>query len=77
VRQRKAACGCYSHNSFLTKRGYELVAQRELEFSVGVDTEEPFRYLDRVGSVSGSLSPRLHWDDAVIEEQYRRFHNGS
>ncbi len=34
-------------------------------------------YLDLLGSVSGSDQPDLIWDNEVIQEQYRRFHNGS
>jgi len=33
--------------------------------------------LDKVGSVSGSFLMETDWDDALIEEQYRRFLNGS
>ena len=33
-------------------------------------------YLDKDGSVSGSIPLDLHWQsDALLEEQYRRFHN--
>jgi len=69
-------CGCTSHNGFLTDLGYAQVAQRELERH-GVDSMDMVEYLDKVGSVSGSPMRDLHWDDALIEEQYRRFHNGS
>ena len=34
-------------------------------------------YIDREVSVSGLKPIELHWDAATIEEQYRRFHNGS
>ncbi len=33
--------------------------------------------LDKVGSVSGLKLIETHWDDAVINEQYQRFLNGS
>ncbi len=33
--------------------------------------------LDKVGSVSGSDLFETDWDDRLLEEQYRRFHNGS
>jgi len=60
-----APCKCLSHNGFLTRTGYRVVAEAEQ------------RYLDRVGSVSASTEVELHWPpDALIEEQYRRFHNG-
>ncbi len=32
--------------------------------------------LDRVGSVSGLMHLETDWDDAVIDEQYRRFLHG-
>ena len=68
-------CGCTSHNGFLTKRGYEFAQRSDdsLELAGRVAT----RYLDKVRSVSASTESLLHWDDDVIDEQYRRFHNGS
>ncbi len=42
-----------------------------------VDGSGRLLYLDIPGSVSGSPPPKIHWDDAVIQEQHRRFHNGS
>ena len=72
-------CECLSHNGFLTERGYAEVEQRSLEGleSRGVDTGPELQYLDKVGSVSGSPLTETHWSDALIEDQYRRFHNGS
>ena len=67
-------CGCHSHNGLLLSP--EGLAQRG-DAAPGVDAMELPRYIDRVGSVSGSLPPGLRWDDELIEEQYRRFHNGS
>ncbi len=70
-------CGCYSHDGFLTKSGYDLVAQREA-LRPALDDMQLSMYLDKVGSVSGSGSPSLHWDsDMKIDQQYLRFHNGS
>ena len=74
-------CGCHSHNGFIRRPSDEGLAQRELVFSDGLkvlltDEAEAVR-LDKSGSVSGSILPISHWDDDVIEEQYRRFHNGS
>ncbi len=69
-------CECSAHGGFLTAKGLEETAQRERE-GHGVDGMDLFQYIDRVGSVSGSFQESSHWDDALIEEQYRRFHNGS
>ena len=33
--------------------------------------------LDKVGSVSGLTHLQTHWDDALINQQYQRFLNGS
>ena len=33
--------------------------------------------LDKVGSVSASEQVEIDWDDDLLNEQYRRFHNGS
>ena len=76
---KSRSCSCHSHNGFLLSP--EGLAQRELVFSDDLkvlltDEAEAVR-LDKSGSVSGSILPLSHWDDDVIEEQYRRFHNGS
>ena len=73
-------CSCSAHGSFLTAKGLREAEQREAIFSVdpGVDMGQVVMYLDKVGSVSGSPFPELHWEcDHLLEEQYRRFHNGS
>jgi len=61
-------CGCHSHNGFLTRAGYRAL-----------DMAEQIGYLDRVSSVSG-VTDDGHvsaWPtDVVVDEQYRRFHNG-
>ena len=70
-------CDCRSHNGFLTAKGLEEAAQQlSLE---GLDPLGVPEYLDKVGSVSGlELERDFHvWDDHVIEQQHRRFHNGS
>ena len=66
-------CSCSSHGGFLTRRGYELARV------YGVDKTEESRYLDKVGSVSAMVEvEEFHvWDDQVLDQQYRRFHNGS
>ncbi len=70
-------CGCHSHNGF--QLSPEGLAQRE-DVRYGVDTVDMFGYLDKVGSVSGlELERDLYafTDDLFIDQQYRRFHNGS
>ncbi len=76
-------CGCHSHGGFLTAKGYQLVAaQRERQLDafleVGLTRDACCSRLDKSGSVSGSGPVELHWNDAVIEDQHRRFiHHGS
>ena len=70
-------CDCYSHDGFLTRKGLREVAERDADFAGGVDMETSQLYLDVPVSVSASRDPRLHWDDAVLEDQHRRFHSGS
>ena len=70
-------CGCHSHNGF--QLSPEGLAQRDLE-GFEVDAMAAKRYLDRVGSVSGlELERDLYADvsDADIDNQHRRFLNGS
>ena len=69
-------CECTSHNGFLTERGFAELAERtSLE---GLAPRGDNEYLDKVVSVSASTGPLLHWPpDAIIDQQYRRFHNGS
>ncbi len=70
-----ADCGCYSHGGFLTAKGLEEAAQRRLELEDVVDRGESLLYLDKVGSVSAVRRDETHDDDALIDEQYRRFLN--
>ncbi len=74
-------CSCHSHNGFLTAKGLAEAAQRSLEGlelrEVGLTRGDECVRLDKSGSVSASELLQLHWDDAVINEQYRRFLNGS
>ena len=69
-------CSCHSHNGFILSP--EGLAQRELKLDE-VDAMESSQYLDRVGSVSGlELERNLYvHDDDYLDQQYRRFHNGS
>ncbi len=72
-------CSCHSHGSFLTAKGLKEAEQRRgdtFEFD-GVDKRQLSLYLDKVVSMSGSGVPDSHWDDALLEEQHRRFLNGS
>ena len=74
-------CRCHSHNGFLTAKGLKETAQQfsleSLHLRDGVDSRALNEYLDKVGSVSGSIPQEIIFDDSVVEEQYRRFHNGA
>ncbi len=74
-------CNCRAHSGFLTAIGLAEAAQRDVGFgdqlAMGLTGDEEAVRLDKSGSVSGSFPIELHWDDGLIEEQYRRFHNGS
>jgi len=76
-------CLCLSHNGFLTERGYAELAQREHQLNVfcevGLDSPVAVPYLDKVGSVSALVEVEGSYaqPDAVIDEQYQRFLNGS
>ena len=77
-----ADCTCHSHSGFLTSRGLREVAQRtSLEGLLplgAVDRGEVVPYFDRVVSVSGLRRDEIHWPcDLQIDEQHRRFLNGS
>ena len=68
-------CSCSSHGSFLTAKGLEEAAQRELKLNE-LDDAAVKHYLDRVGSVSASVEvEEATWVDAILEEQHRRFLN--
>ena len=68
----------HSRNGFLTRRGYAEVAQQtSLE---GLASRDVLEYVDRVGSVSaldGDGDLFVDVPDALIDQQYRRFLNGS
>ncbi len=66
----------HARNGFLTAKGLAEAAQRGGD-RPEVDAMETALYLDKVGSVSGSVLPDLIFDDAVIDQQYRRFLSGS
>ncbi len=74
-------CECLSHNGFLTAKGLKEAEQRELELAGfrGVDKSMAPWYLDKVGSVSALVEVEGDhvFDDQLLEDQYRRFHNGS
>ena len=70
-------CNCRSHNGFLTAKGLAEAAQR---FSLeGLAPRGELGYLDKVGSVSALVEGEAFhvWDDALLDSQHRRFHNGS
>jgi len=73
-------CSCHSHNGFQLEGGEaELAEQTSLE---GLTPMSEADRVDKVGSVSalveGEGSIRHCWpEDEVLEEQHRRFHNGS
>jgi len=77
-------CGCQSHNGFLTAKGLEKAAQRELEIhellKVGLTPGEESVRLDIPGSVSAMVEDEdafAHVTDGFILEQEARFHNAS
>ena len=70
-------CNCHSHNGFLLSP--EGLAQRE-DVRPGVDDMALRSYLDKEGSVSGLRRDEDMYaliSDINIDEQARRFHNGS
>ncbi len=73
-----AKCSCHSHGTLLTAKGLEEAAQRlSLE---GLAPRGDSAYVDRVGSVSaldGDGDLFAFCSDAHLEEQHRRFLNGS
>jgi len=76
-------CGHHSRNGFLTVRGYAENAERErlrLLECRHVDDSPGIRYLDSMVSVSGLRRDEDMYDyftDSQIDEQARRFLNGS
>jgi len=69
--------GHHARNGFLTAKGLEEAAQR---FSLeGLASRDVRAYVDSPVSVSGlELERDLHvFDDDLLDQQYRRFHNGS
>ena len=68
---RTSPCRCISHNGFLTRHGYE-------QLQLGLAPEDKGLYLDRVVRVTALEDPGFHvWDDSLIDQQERSFHNGS
>ncbi len=69
--------GHYSRNGFLTKRGIELAQRTSLE---GLASRDEVDYVDSRVSVSGLELERDLYEfvlDSQIDEQARRFHNGT
>ncbi len=69
-------CQCSGHSGFLTAKGLKEAAQRELELAA-LDVTGRRCLLDRVGSVSAMPEPEHVFVDVLIDEQHRRFLNGS
>ena len=71
-------CSCNSHGGFLTAKGLKEAEQRRGDSFVidGVDKRQLSLYLDKVGSVSGLRRDEIIFDDALLEQQHRRFLSG-
>jgi len=68
-------CRCLSHNGFLTERGYAELAQRNsLEGLAPLGGTE---YVDSRVSVSALVEGEDVFDHELLDQQYRRFLNGS
>ncbi len=75
----RPSCTCHSHGGFLLKRSPEGLAQRTYVVDA-LDGMPAFGYVDSIGSVSGLELERDLFEnimDSDIDEQARRFHNGS
>ncbi len=61
-------CGCITHNGFLTRAGYRAL-----------DRKAGSGYIDSMVSVSGPRrdEENCFFDEELIDEQYRRFLDGS
>jgi len=71
-----AESGHHSRNGFLTRKGIRVAQQFSLE---GLTPNERSATIDTVGSVSGLRRDEafLVLDDEQLDQQYRRFLNGS
>ena len=70
-------CTCHSHNGFqLRSSEEELAEQTSLE---GLTPFSDSVIVDKVGSVSGLMpfESMMEWDEQFLDQQYRRFLNGS
>ena len=65
-------CGCHSHNGMLLSP--EGLAQRDRKVP-GLDAMALSSYVDSKVSVSGLRRDETLFDDALLEQQYRRFLN--
>ena len=70
--------GRHSRNGFLCKQGLLEVEEAHRQFSLeGLAPRGEVGYLDSRVSVSGVRRDETHWDNELLEEQFRRnFHNG-
>ncbi len=64
----------HSRNGFLCSKGLEEAAQRERSLE-GLDAMDTFGYLDSRVSVSALVE--FEFNDEIVDQQYRRFLNGS
>ena len=70
-------CGCHSHNSFVRLSEDEAITRVHQLALRGLTGAPEDVILDIEGSVSALVEVEDHWDYDIIDEQYRRFHNGS
>ena len=72
----KRTCGCHSHNGFVLSSTPELA---QLFAEDVLDGESEVAYLDRVVSVSAlvEVEGSYVFDHELIDQQHRRFLNGS
>jgi len=65
----------------MTKAGYALVAQRgrqtDFVLEMGLTEGADQCRLDKSGSVSALVEGEGHWVPELLDQQYRRFLNGS
>ncbi len=69
-------CRCHSHGGLLLGSQLDLLRPTARAEEEGLTLDELHVSLDILGSVSASELD-LIFDDVIIDQQYRRFHNGS
>ncbi len=68
-------CTCFSHNGFVLSP--EGLAQRNYSVEEGVDRATELAILGVEVSVSGLRRDETLFVNELLDQQYRRFHNGS